>query len=164
MAATWKSFRGATFKTAIDDFELQTHGAAESIQRDPNDELREALAYMQADLMDDGASTRRKIDGVDVFVRRCGWRLQVWGVEDAEPAPERRDMPPGGEALDENGKTPVRPPAKLAISDRLTDGSPAFPARVEELPALLRAHKAAVDAGQTELAARLQEKIDTARV
>lgn len=96
-----------TMPSAIDDLTITHYGRAESDV--PVDEARIALGFLKADEWGDGFEMGgKKIAGVGVVVRRCGWRLQVWCAD--EPAPEADPLPapPGAYVHERDADKPVR--------------------------------------------------------
>ena len=86
-------FGGVTLASAIDEFSITPYGdAAKGINAR---ELYNGLGMAQVDCWPEGHRATHKIDGTRVTIRRCGWRIQVWGVDDAEPAPDALAPPPG---------------------------------------------------------------------
>lgn len=74
--------------------------------------LRDALARLHADRKPFGWRSRNRIDGVECEIRRDGWRLQVWGAGEGEPAIDERPAPPGADPPGEDV-----PAARMAIAD-----------------------------------------------
>lgn len=96
-----------TMPSAIDDLTITRYGRAESDV--PVGEARIALGFLGADEWGDGFEMGgKKIAGVGVVVRRCGWRLQVWCAD--EPAPEADPLPapPGAYVHERDADRPVR--------------------------------------------------------
>jgi hypothetical protein len=89
-------FGGVIIASAIDEFTITTHGAAEAI--DPR-EVFNAVGMAQCDCWPDGHTARHRIDGTPVWVRRSGWRIEVWGEADAD-APTANPLPPPPNATD----------------------------------------------------------------
>lgn len=85
------NFGGVIIASAIDEFTLTPHGAAAAI---PPLEVFNAVGMAQCDSWPDGHTARHKIDGVPVMVRRSGWRIELWGVDDPEPAVDALPPPP----------------------------------------------------------------------
>jgi len=89
-------FAGVAIASAIDEFTITAHGGAALIA--PL-EIFNAVGMAQCDCWPDGHTARHKIDGTPVWVRRSGWRIEVWGVADANP-PDANPLPPPPNATD----------------------------------------------------------------
>lgn len=85
-------FGGVVIASAIDEFTISVTGASKEI--DPR-ELRNGLGMAQVDCWPEGRVEKRKIDGSPVFIRRSGWRIEVWGADDVAPEPRPLPAPPG---------------------------------------------------------------------
>lgn len=167
MPLKFTAFRGASFPSAIDDFTVTTVGDAASAIAAAD--LREALGYAEADRWRDGAAYNHRVDGVQVSIRRDGWRIVVWGDDVSEPPRDPLPMPEGGEPLGPDGVPVPRPAARfLTIAPTCADGSPWPPipqetpeakaAKAAEIASLMVAAKEARAAGLDRIAEAAERK------
>ena len=91
MPQRFEEFGAVTIASALSDFTITPTGAAAAI--DPK-EVRNGLGMAQVDQWTDGFVQQKRIDGVEVMVRRSGWRIELWGADEAEPAPDPLPAPP----------------------------------------------------------------------
>ena len=84
-------FGGVVISSAIDEFTISLTGAADAITFR---EVYNGLGMAQVDCWPDGHIAKHKIDGTAVWVRRSGWRIEVWGADDDAPEPRPLLPPP----------------------------------------------------------------------
>lgn len=117
--------------------------------------LRDGLARLHADRQPFGWRSRNRIDGIECEIRRDGWRLQVWGAGESEPAVDNRDPPKGADSPGEDVAT-----ARMAIADcdvhgnRIRKALPPTPEQVTERRAILERLSRAQADGDDEAVAR----------
>lgn len=125
--------------------------------------LRDSLARLHADRQPFGWRSRNKIDGIECEIRRDGWRLQVWGAGESEPAVDNRDPPEGADSPGEDVAT-----ARMAIADcdvhgnRIRKALPPTPEQVTERRAILeRLSQAQADRDEEAVAKAQAEFVAT---
>lgn len=154
--------------STMDDYDVVVSGIALNIARVDRSErvrdpeahatarhniLRDSLARLHADRQPFGWRSRNRIDGIEVEIRRDGWRLQVWGAGESEPAIDNLDPPTGADMPGEHVTT-----ARIAIAptdvhgNRIRKALPPTPAEVEQRREILARHAAALAAGDDEKA------------